>query len=113
MNKPFIVINVTKNRYKKLFIDDILYFKADRSYCLIKTLEEEFILTRPLKEVSSDLSSDVFIKINRSYIINIYNCIELKIGFNPELVLCNKEVIKPCEGVLDELVLYFNLKTKI
>ena len=111
MNKDFITIKVDRTRYKKIFIKDILYFKADRIYSTIKTFEDEYLLTTHLMNLELILNSEVFIRINRSYIANINNCIELKVGNNPELILSNKEVIKPSKQHLCNLEKLFCTQT--
>ncbi len=60
-----------KNRMVKIFVSDILYLEADRSYCQIVTKEDEFTLSVPLKNVEDKLSKSLFMRIHRSYLVNI------------------------------------------
>ena len=60
-----------KNKMVKLFLKDILYIEAERSYCRILTRETEFLLSMPLKLLSEKLDVAQFFRIHRSYIINL------------------------------------------
>lgn len=95
MNYPFIAVNISKNRLRKIYLSDILYCKAERAYCTIKTIENEFVLSHPLKDLEYLLNYSGFIRINRSYIVNIEKCIELKTGNSPEIIMENNETIRP------------------
>lgn len=59
------------NRMVKLFLKDILYVEAERSYCRIFTQKTEYLLSIPLKDLSEKLTADHFMRVHRSYIINL------------------------------------------
>lgn len=62
-------------RYKEkmvgIFLDDIQYLEADRSYSRLITADTEYLLTMPLGAFEEKLHSPEFLRIHRSYIINI------------------------------------------
>lgn len=62
-------------RYKEkmlgIFLNDIQYLEADRSYSRLITAETEYLLTMPLGAFEEKLQSPEFLRIHRSYIINI------------------------------------------
>lgn len=60
-----------KQKMVKIFVSDILYIEADRSYCKIYTKNEQHLLSVPLKNVEDKLSKGQFMRIHRSYLINI------------------------------------------
>lgn len=60
-----------KDRRIKIYTQDILYLEADRSYSKIRTKERDYILSQSLKTVESKLNSDSFVRIHRSYLINL------------------------------------------
>lgn len=65
-------IFVRKNeRMIKIMIDDILYFEADRNYCKIFSKNKECLLVMTLKEIDEKLPKDKFLRIHRSYIVNL------------------------------------------
>ncbi len=60
-----------KDKMVKIFISDILYIAADRSYCQIFTKEDEYLISTPLKNVEDKLLGANFVRIHRSYLVNI------------------------------------------
>ncbi|MDW3645428.1 MAG: response regulator [Bacteroidia bacterium] len=60
-----------KDQMIRIFIKDILYAEADRSYCKVFTQENEYLMSFPLKTFESKLNSKDFIRTHRSFIINI------------------------------------------
>jgi two-component system LytT family response regulator len=48
----------------------ILYLKADGSYTKIISETENFHISRNLKSTSEDFDNDLFVKVNRSFIVN-------------------------------------------
>jgi DNA-binding LytR/AlgR family response regulator len=60
-----------KDKMVKLFIADILYISAERAYCQIFTKVDQYILSVPLKKVEEKLPTSHFMRIHRSYLVNI------------------------------------------
>ncbi len=60
-----------KNRMVKVVIEDILYVVADGNYCLVTTMDKEYILTVTLKTLEESLPSDHFVRTHRSYVVNL------------------------------------------
>jgi DNA-binding LytR/AlgR family response regulator len=61
-----------ENEHLRISVNDIVYLKAARDYCEIHTRRNQrLMVSAPMKDVYEDLPSDNFIRINRSYIINI------------------------------------------
>lgn len=59
-------------QYKKIAFSDIIFLRADRSYCDIYYGNDEHILISfPLSSTQSILPPQDFIRINRSYIVNM------------------------------------------
>jgi len=54
-----------------LKIVDIIYCKADDSYCTIYTKEDTYMVTKTLKEVENLIDQTNFFRVNRSYLVNI------------------------------------------
>jgi DNA-binding LytR/AlgR family response regulator len=55
----------------KIMISDILYVEAERNYCRIYTIDRAYLLVITLKELDERLPGNHFIRIHRSYIVNI------------------------------------------
>ncbi len=110
MKKDFITISLKKNVHRKIFTNDIIFCKAERVYCTIKTHNEELLHTKPLKQLEALLKGrDNFVKINRSYIVNINNCIELNNSNKPELKLINSKALTPNRDCLQQIEKLFKI----
>lgn len=59
MEREFITIKTEKNRYRKIYLDDILYCKAERAYSIIKTIDSEYTFCKPLKELENFFNNNV------------------------------------------------------
>ena len=72
---PFIQsdsIYVRRNeRMIKIMINDIYYFEADRNYCKIFAKNKECLLVMTLKEINDKLPQEHFLRIHRSFIVNL------------------------------------------
>ena len=72
---PFIQsdsIYVRRNeKMIKILINDIYYFEADRNYCKIYAKKKECLLVMTLKEINDRLPAAHFLRIHRSFIINL------------------------------------------
>ena len=55
----------------KIIIKDILYMEADRNYCRIYAKGKVFLLVATLKDIESKLPIEHFIRVHRSYIVNL------------------------------------------
>ena len=60
-----------KDKMVKIMIPDIFYIEADRNYSRIFTANREYLLTITLKLIEQKLSESLFLRIHRSYLINI------------------------------------------
>jgi DNA-binding LytR/AlgR family response regulator len=55
----------------KLLLEEILYVEADRNYCHIVTTNQKFVLSTTLKEMHQKLPGILFVRVHRSYMVNI------------------------------------------
>ncbi|HLV38951.1 LytR/AlgR family response regulator transcription factor [Xanthomarina sp.] len=55
----------------KISIKDILYIEAERNYCRIYSKDKEYLLVTTLKAIDEKLPQDHFLRIHRSFIVNI------------------------------------------
>lgn len=60
-----------KNKLVKLKIEDILYVEAERNYCSITTRNKKYTLSVPLKKFENKVANDLFVRIHRSYMVNL------------------------------------------
>ncbi len=72
---PYVLsdsIFVRRNdRMVKILIKNIYYFEADRNYCKIYAKDRECLLVMTLKEIDEKLPKENFLRIHRSYIVNL------------------------------------------
>lgn len=62
----------TRNQYRKITRDEILWIEADRSYCCIHTdNKEQLTVSFPMGLVGQLLVSPDFVRIHRSFIVNL------------------------------------------
>ncbi len=59
------------NKFEKVFTEDILYLQADGSYTRFVTPTKEFTLSGNLNNTSEKIRNPAFLRIHRSYIVNI------------------------------------------
>lgn len=55
----------------KLLFEEILFVEADRNYCHIVTAKQQYLLTSTLKVMQDKLPNPIFVRVHRSYIVNI------------------------------------------
>jgi DNA-binding LytR/AlgR family response regulator len=72
---PFILSDriFVRHREKmvKIFLEDILYIEADRNYSKILTKTKEYMLAITLKNIEDKLPLESFMRLHRSFIVNI------------------------------------------
>ena len=89
MMKKFFIVR-SKGKYKKLFVDEILYCKASGSYTAFYLFgfREVIWACYLLKEVEKMLVAGHFFRISRSCLVNLDHCHEI-IGNTNQVVLSN------------------------
>ncbi len=60
-----------REKIVKIFIADILYVEADRNYCHLYTADKEYVLTTTLKVMEDKLPTNYFVRVHRSYLVNL------------------------------------------
>jgi len=62
----------TKNGYELLKINNIIYCQSDSNYCKVKCLDgKEFLMSKTLKFIEELLNNNLFIRIHKSYLVNL------------------------------------------
>ena len=61
----------TKGGYKIINLEDVSYFEASNNYCIIYMInQEEFIVSKTLKEFNDILGRTRFIRIHKTFLVN-------------------------------------------
>ena len=89
-----------KDKMIKIMVTDILYIEADRNYSRIFTKEKEYLLSATLKTIEEKISDNLFVRVHRSYVINIAQVDEVAESF---VIISNKSI--PMSGGLKENLL--------
>ena len=61
----------------KIAINDILYIEADRNYCRVHCKDKKSLLVMTLKDFDEKLSHRHFLRIHRSFIVNMSHIDEI------------------------------------
>ncbi|MBV6646218.1 MAG: response regulator [Cyclobacteriaceae bacterium] len=69
---PFVFLK-SGNRFEKVELSTILYVEADGSYCKVVAGDKMYTLTGNLTHFSDKIDNVVFLRVHRSYIVNIEN----------------------------------------
>ena len=76
-------------------VDSILYIKADGDYISIRTAEGSWLKEQTMKYTEDRLPVSNFVRIHRSYIVNIHRISRIeRYGEKQQVVLSNNEKIK-------------------
>lgn len=89
-----------KDRMVKLVIDDILYIEADRNYCHVYTKTSEYVLTTTLKTMEEKLPAGYFLRIHRSFLVNLRQVDEVAESH----VVINQKTVPLSHLLRDELL---------
>ena len=86
--EDFIILNKNRNSTKYL-LNDILYIEARTSYVTYFTTTGEVTTTGVLKKIEPDLNTDFFIRVHRSYIVNIKKILSIE---KQEIILAEQKL---------------------
>jgi DNA-binding LytR/AlgR family response regulator len=92
----------SNNKLIKINKEDILYIEALKDYVLLFTTEKKYIIHTTMKDIEVKLGPSMFIRIHRSYIVNI-NKIE-SIEFS-NLRIEDKDILLPIGGSYKEILM--------
>ena len=67
-----------KEKMIKIVLADIFYAEADRNYSRIFTKEKEYLLAVTLKAIEEKLPAYLFLRVHRSFIINLMHVDEVR-----------------------------------
>lgn len=65
-------------KFVKVFLDDILYIQGMKDYVMVYTAESRVITAMNMKTINSQLDSSRFVRVSKSYIINVSKIVEVK-----------------------------------
>lgn len=89
-----------KDRMIKIMVADILYIEADRNYSRIFASGKEYLLSVTLKAIEDKLSGGLFIRVHRSYLVNITQIEEV----GESHVIINNKPVPVSAGLKENLL---------
>jgi len=84
----------------KVAICNILYIEAERNYCRIYSKTKEYLLVMTLKDLDEKLPTNLFLRIHRSFIVNISHIDEIATRH----VVISKKAIPLSKSLKEELL---------
>ena len=97
-SKPTVIDRITVRNGQKIKIipiGSIIYIRADGDYVSIHTSEGKWLKEQTMKYTEDSLPIDTFVRIHRSYIVNIHHISRIeRYGEKQLIVLHNNEKIK-------------------
>jgi DNA-binding LytR/AlgR family response regulator len=64
----------------KIVVRDIYYIEAERNYCRIYSKDKEYLLVMTLKDINDKLPQGNFVRVHRSYIVNVEHLDEVALS---------------------------------
>jgi two-component system LytT family response regulator len=82
----------TQNGYELVKLNSIIYCQSDSNYCKVVCIDgTEFLLAKTLKYVEELIKSDLFIRIHKSYLVNLNYIVKFDKGDELKITLTNGE----------------------
>ena len=89
-----------KDKMVKIMLADILYMEADRNYSRIFTSDKAYVLSITLKTIEEKMLMQLFMRIHRSYLINLTHVDDLA----EDHVIIAKKAIPLGKGMREQLM---------
>ena len=102
-NDSFFIKN--KGELLKIQQNEILFFEAYDNYCNLYTLHKKHLISHTLKSVEEKLPKTTFLKVHRSYIINVSKIDSIQEGY----IFINKYKVSVSRSYKDVLMKRLNL----
>lgn len=99
-----LFVNIDR-RLTKIDIPSIYLIEAKGDYISIKTAKKNYIVHSTLKKIEKKLPADTFLRIHRSYIINVKSIIDIE----DNSVLIEKDIVPVSRNKRPELLKHLNL----
>lgn len=93
------------SRIVRIEIKDILYVEAKGDYAVFKTVEKGYIVNTTFKNVEARLDGNQFVKIHRSYIVNLDKVVDIE----ENNLLINDQIIPISRGQKPHLLKKLNI----
>jgi len=100
-----IFVKAEKGGLVKLPYADIVYIEADRSYCKIVTDDKVLVQTVNMNQVVDQIAHKDFVKVHRSYVININKVT----GLDGNVIRLGKHQVEMSKAMRDDVISRLNI----
>jgi len=90
-NEMDIVTGKREDAYQVIQTNSVMYFSSDGNSTFCKADNQKFEINRKLYELERDLSIKGFVRVNKSYVVNILKLKEIAPWFGGRLLLLFKD----------------------
>jgi two-component system LytT family response regulator len=92
------------NKYINIVVKDIMYIEAEKDYCWLHTATKSYLSNYGIGMLEQKMDPSLFIRIHRSYIINIEQIKELhKEGSTAHVIMWNEKSLNVSRSYMDDL----------
>lgn len=92
------------HHFERVPLKEIQFLEADSNYCTVHTKSERFMYSMVLKKIEAQLPADQFLRIHRSYVINIQSVS----GFEGNMLFIGDKKIPVSKTYKEEVFRLFN-----
>lgn len=68
-------------------VSEIVYFKAEDKYTIVQTLDHEYLIKTPIKDLETRLDPKLFWRVHRSAIVNVEKIRAIKRSFTNQMMI--------------------------
>lgn len=79
----------SERKYVKIFFKDIKFIEGLKDYVIIHSMQKKIMTAMNVKTIDSQLPGEIFVRVNKSYIININSINEIDNDF---VIIGNSEI---------------------
>lgn len=94
-----------RDSHVKVPYDQIICLEAGRSYCKVVTENKDFLQSKNMSYVMSQINHPYFIKVHRSYVVNISKIT----GVTGNILELGKHTVKISDSMRDEVLARLNI----
>ncbi len=96
-NENEMIVGKRNDSYELVKFDEVVYFEADGNNTYCQTGNQRFEVKKKLYELENELGDKGFIRVNKSYLINIMMVREIIPWFGSRLLLKFKNILTEIE----------------
>lgn len=96
-----------QNGFEVLSVTDILYCKGDDNYTEIHLANRKLLMSKTLKYVEDALQAHPFVRIHKSYLVNVHAIVKYIKGKGGSVILSNGQELVVSAAKKSDLLSYF------